>query len=91
MDIGSAPKSLVPVALKVNAEERFESGCFLPIMRGNRTLGVLHLLDRRRNAFSEEDVDFLRQVAGQVAIALENALESAMKNGAAAVKKAHAA
>ena len=46
---GSAPKSLAPVALKVNAEEGFESGCFLPIMRGNRTLGVLHLLDRRRN------------------------------------------
>jgi formate hydrogenlyase transcriptional activator len=72
---GSAPKSLAPVALKVNAEEGFESGCFLPIMRRNRTLGVLHLLDRRKDAFSEEDVDFLRQVASQVAIALENALE----------------
>jgi formate hydrogenlyase transcriptional activator len=72
---GAAPKSLAPVALKVNAEEGFESGCFLPIMRGNRTLGVLHLLDRRKDAFSEEDVDFLRQVASQVAIALENALE----------------
>ena len=72
---GTAPKSLAPVALRVNAEEGFESGCFLPIMRGNRTLGVLHLLDRHKNAFSEEDVDFLRQVASQVAIALENALE----------------
>ncbi|MGC2195040.1 MAG: sigma 54-interacting transcriptional regulator [Terriglobales bacterium] len=72
---GTAPRSLAPVALKVNAEEGFESGCFLPITRGNRTLGVLHLLDRRRNAFSEEDVEFLRQVASQVAIALENALE----------------
>src|SRR5215813_7379563 len=72
---GTAPKSLAPVALRVNAEEGFESGCFLPIMRGNRTLGVLHLLDRHKDAFSEEDVDFLRQVASQVAIALENALE----------------
>jgi formate hydrogenlyase transcriptional activator len=72
---GSAPKSLAPVALKVNAEEGFESGCFLPIMRRNRILGVLHLLDRRKDAFSEEDVEFLRQVASQVAIALENALE----------------
>ena len=72
---GTAPKSLAPVALKVNVEEGFESGCFLPIMRRNRTLGVLHLLDRRKEAFSEEDVDFLRQVASQVAIALENALE----------------
>ncbi len=75
LSFGTAPKSLAPVALKVNAEEGFESGCFLPVIRGNRTLGVLHLLDRRQNAFSEEDVDFLRQVAGQVAIALENALE----------------
>jgi len=72
---GAAPKSLAPVALKVNAEEGFESGCFLPILRGNRTLGVLHLLDRKKDAFSEEDVDFLRQVASQVGIALENALE----------------
>jgi len=72
---GTAPKSLAPMALKVNAEEGFESGCFLPIMRGNRTLGVLHLLDRRRNAFSEQDVEFLSQVASQVGIALENALE----------------
>jgi formate hydrogenlyase transcriptional activator len=72
---GEAPKSLAPVALQVNAEEGFESGCFLPIMRGNRTLGVLHLLDRGKGAFSEEDEEFLRQVASQVAIALENALE----------------
>jgi formate hydrogenlyase transcriptional activator len=72
---GAAPKSLAPVALRVNAEEGFESGCFLPIIRGSRTLGVLHLLDRSKYAFSEEDVDFLQQVASQVAIALENALE----------------
>ena len=71
----AAPKSLAPVALRVNAEEGFESGCFLPIIRGSRTLGVLHLLDRSKDAFSEEDVDFLQQVASQVAIALENALE----------------
>jgi len=72
---GNAPKALAPMALKVNAAEGFESGCFLPVIRGNRTLGVLHLLDRRPDAFSEEDVEFLRQVASQVAIALENALE----------------
>ena len=72
---GHAPKSLAPMALKVNAEEGFESGCFLPVIRGNRTLGILHLLDRKPDAFTEEDVEFLRQVASQVAIALENALE----------------
>jgi formate hydrogenlyase transcriptional activator len=72
---GSPPSDLGPVASRTNAEEAFQSGCFLPIVRGERKLGVLHLLDRRENAFSVRDVDFLVQVANQVAIALENALE----------------
>jgi formate hydrogenlyase transcriptional activator len=72
---GAPPDDLASVALQKNAGEGFQSGCFLPIVRGNRKLGVLHLLDRRKDAFSVQDVDFLGQVAGQVAIALENALE----------------
>jgi formate hydrogenlyase transcriptional activator len=72
---GSPPSDLAPAALQTNAEEAFQSGCFLPIIRGDRKLGVLHLLDRRENAFSGQDIDFLVQVANQVAIALENALE----------------
>ena len=72
---GVPPDDLASVALQKNAGEGFQSGCFLPIVRGNRKLGVLHLLDRRKDAFSVQDVDFLGQVAGQVAIALENALE----------------
>jgi len=72
---GSPPSDLAPVASQTNADEGFQSGCFLPIVRGERKLGVLHLLDRGENAFSVQDVDFLVQVANQVAIALENALE----------------
>lgn len=72
---GSPPTDLAAVALQKNAGEGFQSGCFLPLIRGERKLGVLHLLDRRGNAFSVQDVDFLVQVASQVAIALENALE----------------
>ena len=72
---GSPPSDLAPLALQKNADEGFRSGCFLPIVRGDRKLGVLHLLDRRENAFSVQDVDFLVQVASQVAIALGNALE----------------
>ncbi len=71
----SAPTSLGEAALEVNAGEGFQSGCFIPIIRQGRTLGVLHLLDRRPNAFTQEDVEFLSQVSSQVAIALENALE----------------
>jgi formate hydrogenlyase transcriptional activator len=71
----SAPSLLDPLALEINAGEGFQSGCFLPLVRHDRTLGVLHLLDRRGEIFSDQDVEFLSQVATQVAIALENALE----------------
>src|ERR1700722_9494138 len=54
--------------------EGFESGCCLPLISRNRTLGVLGLGSRIENSFSPDDVDFLMQVAGQVAIAIDNAL-----------------
>ena len=54
--------------------EGIESVCALPLIRRNRTLGILALGSRVENSFSPEDVDFLVRVAGQVAIAVENAL-----------------
>ncbi len=53
--------------------EGLESGCALPLISRNRTLGVLTLANRAENSFSPEDIDFLVRVAGQVAIAIENA------------------
>jgi len=54
--------------------EALESGCALPLISRGRTLGVLTLASRIENSFSSEDVDFLTRVAGQIAIAVENAL-----------------
>src|SRR6202163_4588063 len=54
--------------------EALESGCALPLISRNRTVGVLTLGSRLENSVSPEDVDFLLQAAGQVAIAIENAL-----------------
>jgi len=54
--------------------EDLESGCALPLISRGRTLGVLTLGSRVENSVSAEDVDFLMQAAGQVAIAIENAL-----------------
>src|SRR5258708_542090 len=54
--------------------EGIESGCLLPLISRDRMLGVLCLGSRVKNVFSPEDVDFLVQAAGQVAIAIENAL-----------------
>ena len=53
--------------------EGFRFGCLLPLVSRNRTLGVIGLGRLEEVAFSQEDVDFLCQVAGQIAIALENA------------------
>ena len=54
--------------------EGIESVCNLPLISRKRTLGVLALARRDDNSFSPEDVDFLMRAAGQVAIAIENAL-----------------
>jgi formate hydrogenlyase transcriptional activator len=56
------------------AGEGLQSGCMIPLVGRNGVLGVLGLGRRKENAFDQEDVDFLTQVAGQIAIALENSL-----------------
>ena len=54
--------------------EGLRSGCIVPLVTANRTLGTLSLSSLRPGAFSQEDVDLLMRVANQVAIAIENAL-----------------
>ena len=51
-----------------------ETLCMLPLVRGSRVLGVLCLVRTEKNAFTRSDLEFLSQVAGQVAIAIDNAL-----------------
>ena len=54
--------------------EGIQSGLALPLISRNRTLGVLTLARRTEDTFSPDDIDFLVRAAGQVAIAVENAL-----------------
>ena len=54
--------------------EGLVSGCDLPLI-GSGVVGVLAALKRSERAFECDDVAFLEQVARQVAIAVENALE----------------
>jgi formate hydrogenlyase transcriptional activator len=54
--------------------EGLRSGCILPLITPNQTLGILSLASMREGAFTQEDVDLLAQVASQIAIAVENAL-----------------
>ena len=51
-----------------------KSLCCVPLLSHNRVLGTLNLGRRRDDAFGREEVDLLRQVAQQIAIAVENGL-----------------
>jgi formate hydrogenlyase transcriptional activator len=50
-----------------------KSICCLPLITRLHVLGTLNVGSTRENAFSDSDIDFLSQVAGQAAIAIENA------------------
>ncbi len=54
--------------------EGFQALCDVPLVSRNRTLGVLCLGRLHDNPFTGDEVDFVRQVAAQVALAVENAL-----------------
>jgi formate hydrogenlyase transcriptional activator len=54
--------------------EGLQSGCIVPLVTANRTLGTLSLSSLRPDAFTQDDVDLLMRVANQVALATENAL-----------------
>jgi formate hydrogenlyase transcriptional activator len=50
-----------------------ETVCMLPLIRCDSTLGVLCLMRLQKDAFTSSDIEFLSQIAGQVAIAIDNA------------------
>jgi len=51
-----------------------QSGIWVPLVHRERTLGTLMVASRIENAFSQHDAEMLGQVAGQVAMAVNNAL-----------------
>ncbi|HTV53758.1 MAG TPA: sigma 54-interacting transcriptional regulator [Terriglobia bacterium] len=48
--------------------------CVVPLTIHSRVIGVLGVTRHQENPFSQDDVEFLVQVAGQAAVAIENAL-----------------
>jgi formate hydrogenlyase transcriptional activator len=72
-------------------EEGLISGCDLPLIGRGGVVGVLAALKRSERAYSKDEVAFLEQVASQVAIAVENALdyEKAIKDRDTETKHRH--
>ncbi len=63
-----------PTVYDIVVAEGLKSLCFIPLIDRGRALGVLGIGRTTESSFSPEDVDFLSQAAGQIAIAVENAL-----------------
>jgi formate hydrogenlyase transcriptional activator len=61
--------------IRSRISEGFKSLCFIPLIRRSRAIGTLNLGRLRGDAFTDEDLYFLGQLANQIAIAVENALE----------------
>jgi len=51
----------------------FKSACCIPLITQKGPIGTLNLCNRKADAFVPEDLSFLRQLADQIATALDNA------------------
>jgi formate hydrogenlyase transcriptional activator len=54
--------------------EGLKSTCLIPLVTRGRALGLLTIARTTEPSFTPDDVEFLTQAAGQIAIAIENAL-----------------
>ncbi len=70
------PAELPPEMYRKAIGEGLNSFCDVPLISKNRMLGVLAVARREENAFDEDEVAFLTQVAKQVAIGVENVGQS---------------
>src|SRR5262249_12919596 len=69
-DLENSPSPFVPSI----AAQGIYSGCLAPLISQGRGLGVVSMTSRRENAFTNEDAELFTQIAGQLAIAVDNAL-----------------
>lgn len=81
---GQAVLESRPVSLKVGPPLSYaRAEAALPLRLGDRVLGVLDVQSTQPEAFDQDDVSVLQNVANQVAIALENARAYALEREAA--------
>ena len=63
-----------PESIRHLKDAGMQSGIWVPLIHRERTLGTLAVASRMENAFVQHDADMLAQLAGQVAMAVNNAL-----------------
>lgn len=63
-----------PWVIGAMTEDGTKSFCFVPLTTARGRLGAMGFLSLKEEAYSDKDIEFLQQVAQQVAVAVENAL-----------------
>src|SRR5262249_17059373 len=63
-----------PEVYEIAMAEGVKSRCCIPLVHRGRKLGVLMIGRTTERSFTSTDVEFFNQAAGQIAIAIENAL-----------------
>ena len=72
----TAGETRFPIIRDLLRANGIQSACILPLFTAHREIGGLHFGSLATNAYSEEDIEFMGQVARQVAVAVDNALNS---------------
>jgi formate hydrogenlyase transcriptional activator len=68
------PSEVPPEIYDEVVAEGLQSTCLIPLINRGRALGILTIARTTEAPFTPYDVDFLTQAAGQIAIAIENAV-----------------
>ena len=68
------PADILPEIYEEVLAEGLKRTCLIPLVNRGRALGILSLARKSEATFTPEDVEFLAQAAGQIAIAIENAI-----------------
>jgi transcriptional regulator with GAF, ATPase, and Fis domain len=51
-----------------------QSGCWVPLVHQGKSLGALSVVSRQEGSFGQRELEMLVQIAGQVAMAVDNAI-----------------
>ena len=70
----SDPAAVPPEIYDKVVAEGLKSACLIPLVNRGRVVGGLTIARTTETSFTPEDVEFLSQASGQIAIAVENAL-----------------
>ncbi|UVT15193.1 MAG: sigma 54-interacting transcriptional regulator [Nitrospira sp.] len=63
-----------PKVIELMKEDGTQSFCFVPLTTARGRMGAMGFLSLQKEAYNDTDLEFLQQVAKQVAVAVENAL-----------------